>query len=214
LSRWTSTLGRVATCTFFAVAFLAIGWLGMQLAADPDAEAGRNAAPATTTTEAPAPVKAPALVKAPAAVKVRVKAVKRAAPPRATSWAKPASVRCAQALEQLGAIAHSAPEPGATTEEHVLGVVDRAVRNQGQLLLQLQALPASRADRQQVEEALSLLEGQVRAGENMVAALRVRWDDALLEETDFAQKATSERLEQLFVELGAPRCAEYQQGPS
>ena len=128
------------------------------------------------------------------------------------SWGERASGNCARSAQQLRAIGNTAPNPDATEEEFVLGVLEAAVRVEGRLLRQLEAVPVARADRRQVRDALRLLERQFQAGEGLIAALRVRWDEALIDRTDLAQKDSSTRLVQLFLGLGATGCAAYQQG--
>lgn len=208
-----SSLRKLAFSVCLAVAFLGVGWLGMQLAGDADAEVGPNPAPATTTAVAVAPpVERPVRVE----VSKPVKVVSRVAPPRTKPWAERASTHCARALQEGRAIVDNAlaRDPAAMEEEYLLGVLEAALRVDGRLLNQLEALPVQQADRRQVREALGLLERQFRAGEGLVAALKVRWDDGLIDRTDLAQKDSSQRIVQLFLGLGATGCAAYQQGPS
>ena len=184
-----------------ALAFLSVGWLGMRLAGDAEAEVGPTPAPATTTAKAAAPIK----VSTP-------RKVVPAAPRRLKPWGERASGHCARSSQQLRVIANTAPKPDATEEAFLLGVLEAAVGVEERLLRELETLPVAAAERRHVREALRLLKRQFHAGEGLIASLRTRWDDALIERTDLAHKDSSERLVQLFLGLGATGCAAYQQG--
>ncbi len=176
------------------VAFLAVGWLGMQLAGDAEAEPGRNGlSPPTTAVE----------VAAPTALR------------RSRTWAERASASCARGLEDTRALVNEAPfttEPGATEHEFLLELLDATVRVEGRVVRELDALPVRRAERREVRDVVRLLDEERRSGADLIAALRVRWDDALLDRKLRANERTGGRLRLLFLGLGATGCAAYLQG--
>lgn len=191
-NRWASRLRLPALVACLVLAFLAVGWLGMKLAGDAEAETGRDSLAETpTTTLAP-----------------------RATPPRSKTWAERASASCARGLEGTRALLDAAPstvEPGATEHEFLLTLLDASLKVERRVVRELGALPVSRADQRRVREVIRLLDETHRMGVGLAASLRVRWDDALLERKLRENARAAARLRLLFLGLGATGCAAYVQ---
>jgi hypothetical protein len=175
----------------------------MQLAGGVEAEPEQDGSPPPTTAASDVAAGVSPGVSAGVAAGVAAPA----APRRTKTWAERASASCARGLEDSRALLD-----GATKNESLLEVLGATVRVEGRVVRELDALPVPRAKRRQVREVVRLLDGQFRSGKDLLAALRVHWDDALIDRSLRANGRAAERMRLLFLDLGATGCAAYLQG--
>ena len=183
-------MGKLAFAACLVSAILAAGWLGTQLAGGADPGPGRAAARPETTPK---------------------RSVKPAAR-NSKSWAERASAVCARGLEDTRTVLDARPEPGASEHAYLLQVLGAAVQVEKRVVRQLDALPLPRTGRRSVRKVIGELDATRRSGEKLLASLRVRWDESLLERTLRENGRAAGRLRLQFLGLGATGCAAYLQG--
>jgi len=172
-------------------ALVGAGWLGLVLAT----------AAGESTTPAPA-------ARSAAAKPRDAKRPRRHARP----WADRATTVCNRAYEQtLDAIDLVVLDsPDLTTRQRNLELLTRALEIESRTLTALGALrPRPRPDHRTIRDALRLFRGVVADDRGTASLLRRRWSRSLLVRRSAAQLPVNERLNILFLGLGASGCATY-----
>jgi hypothetical protein len=171
-------------------ALLAAGWLGLALAAATGESTPAPAGRAARDTPRPA------------------RHVRRRAP----AWADRATEICGRAHEQTLDLIDNLvlDSPQLSQRQRGVAYVSRAVKIEARAFGALKALrPRPRADRRAIRRTLRLFQHELAADRALAAAVRRRWDPALLARRRAETRPANARLELLFFGLGAGGCATY-----